>query len=237
MSDKEERKISLEKRRQMLANLEKARAARAKNVAAKKDNIIIDEKTEEKEEKEPVEDIDEETPDSKLAPPEIKHQCLCGRKYVRKDGLFRHQQKCEVWLEERAEDAEQEEEIAEIKAEREAAEKKPVKKKRAKKVKVVVKEPEPESEESESEEEEVKPKPKPKPIPMPAPPKKKNIVPSAEPKYHNGQEPLQKYTMAEWRAIHEKQQRDRYEAESRRKFEEQEDRINRLKKAMMSGGI
>lgn len=237
MSDKEERKISLEKRRQMLANLEKARAARAKNVAAKKDNIIIDEKTEEKEEKEPVEDIDEETPDSKLAPPEIKHQCLCGRKYVRKDGLFRHQQKCEVWLEERAEDAEQEEEIAEIKAEREAAEKKPVKKKRAKKVKVVVKEPEPESEESESEEEEVKPKPKPKPIPMPAPPKKKNIVPSAEPKYHNGQEPLQKYTMLEWKAIHEKQQRDRYEAESRRKFEEQEDRINRLKKAMMSGGI
>jgi len=230
MSDKEERKISLEKRRQMLANLEKARATRAKNVAAKKENVVIDEKKEE--EKEPVEDIDEETPDSKVAPPEIKHQCLCGRKYVRKDGLFRHQQKCEVWLEERAEDAEQEEEIAEIKAEREAAEKKPVKKKRAKKVKVVVKEPEPEESESE-EEEEVKPKP----IPMPAPPKKKNIVPSAEPKYHNGQEPLQKYTMAEWKALHEKQQRDRYEAESRRKFEEQEDRINRLKRAMMSGGI
>ena len=233
MSDKEERKISLEKRRQMLANLEKARAARAKNVAAKKDNIIIDEKKEEKEEKEPVVDIDEETPDSKLAPPEIKHQCLCGRKYVRKDGLFRHQQKCEVWLEERAEDAEQEEEIAEIKAEREAAEKKAApKKKRAKKVKMVVKEPEPEESESE-EEEEVKPKP----IPEPAPPKKKNIVPSAEPKYHNGQEPLEKYTMAEWKALHEKQQRDRYEAESRRKFEEQEDRINRLKKAMMAGGI
>ena len=168
-------------------------------------------------------DIDEETPDSKLAPPEIKHQCLCGRKYVRKDGLFRHQQKCEVWLEERAEDAEQEEEIAEIKAEREAAEKKAApKKKRAKKVKVVVKEPEPEESESE-EEEEVKPKP----IPEPAPPKKKNIVPSAEPKYHSGQEPLEKYTMAEWKALHEKQQRDRYEAESRRKFEEQEDRINR----------
>ena len=190
MSDKEERKISLEKRRQMLANLEKARAARAKNVAAKKDNIIIDEKKEEKGEKEPVVDIDEETPDSKLAPPEIKHQCLCGRKYVRKDGLFRHQQKCEVWLEERAEDAEQEEEIAEIKAEREAAEKKAApKKKRAKKVKVVVKEPEPEESESE-EEEEVKPKP----IPEPAPPKKKNIVPSAEPKYHSGQEPLEKIT-------------------------------------------
>ena len=231
MSDKEERKISLEKRRQMLANLEKARAARAKNVAAKKDNIIIDEKKEEK--KEEKEDIDEETPDSKLAPPEIKHQCLCGRKYVRKDGLFRHQQKCEVWLEERAEEAEQEEEIAEIKAEREAAEKKAApKKKRAKKVKVVVKEPEPEESESE-EEEEVKPKP----IPEPAPPKKKNIVPSAEPKYHSGQEPLEKYTMAEWKALHEKQQRDRYEAESRRKFEEQEDRINRLKKAMMAGGI
>jgi len=233
MSDKEERKISLEKRRQMLANLEKARAARAKNVAAKKDNIIIDEKKEEKGEKEPVVDIDEETPDSKLAPPEIKHQCLCGRKYVRKDGLFRHQQKCEVWLEERAEDAEQEEEIAEIKAEREAAEKKAApKKKRAKKVKVVVKEPEPEESESE-EEEEVKPKP----IPEPAPPKKKNIVPSAEPKYHSGQEPLEKYTMAEWKALHEKQQRDRYEAESRRKFEEQEDRINRLKQGMMAGGI
>lgn len=231
MSDKEERKISLEKRRQMLANLEKARAARAKNVAAKKDNIIIDEKKEEK--KEEKEDIDEETPDSKLAPPEIKHQCLCGRKYVRKDGLFRHQQKCEVWLEERAEDAEQEEEIAEIKAEREAAEKKAApKKKRAKKVKVVVKEPEPEESESE-EEEEVKPKP----IPEPAPPKKKNIVPSAEPKYHSGQEPLEKYTMAEWKALHEKQQRDRYEAESRRKFEEQEDRINRLKQGMMAGGI
>jgi len=234
MSDKEERKISLEKRRQMLANLEKARATRAKNLAAKKDNIIIDEKKEEKkEEKEPVGDIDEETPDSKLAPPEIKHQCLCGRKYVRKDGLFRHQQKCEVWLEERAEDAEQEEEIAEIKAEREAAEKKAApKKKRAKKVKVVVKEPEPEESESE-EEKEVKPKS----IPEPAPPKKKNIVPSAEPKYHSGQEPLEKYTMAEWKALHEKQQRDRYEAESRRKFEEQEERINRLKKAMMSGGI
>jgi len=233
MSDKEERKISLEKRRQMLANLEKARAARAKNVAAKKDNIIIDEKKEEKGEKEPVVDIDEETPDSKLAPPEIKHQCLCGRKYVRKDGLFRHQQKCEVWLEERAEDAEQEEEIAEIKAEREAAEKKAApKKKRAKKVKVVVKEPEPEESESE-EEEEVKPKP----IPEPAPPKKKNIVPSAEPKYHSGQEPLEKYTMSEWKALHEKQQRDRYEAESRRKFEEQEDRINRLKQGMMAGGI
>jgi len=233
MSDKEERKISLEKRRQMLANLEKARATRAKNLAAKKDNIIIDEKKEEKEEKEPVVDIDEETPDSKLAPPEIKHQCLCGRKYVRKDGLFRHQQKCEVWLEERAEEAEQEEEIAEIKAEREAAEKKAApKKKRAKKVKVVVKEPEPEESESE-EEEEVKPKP----IPEPAPPKKKNIVPSAEPKYHSGQEPLEKYTMAEWKALHEKQQRDRYEAESRRKFEEQEDRISRLKKAMMAGGI
>ena len=231
MSDKEERKISLEKRRQMLANLEKARAARAKNVAAKKDNIIIDEKKEEK--KEEKEDIDEETPDSKLAPPEIKHQCLCGRKYVRKDGLFRHQQKCEVWLEERAEEAEQEEEIAEIKAEREAAEKKAApKKKRAKKVKVVVKEPEPEESESE-EEEEVKPKP----IPEPAPPKKKNIVPSAEPKYHSGQEPLEKYTMAEWKALHEKQQRDRYEAESRRKFEEQEDRINRLKQGMMAGGI
>ena len=233
MSDKEERKISLEKRRQMLANLEKARAARAKNVAAKKDNIIIDEKKEEK--KEEKEDIDEETPDSKLAPPEIKHQCLCGRKYVRRDGLFRHQQKCEVWLEERAEEAEQEEEIAEIKAEREAAEKKAApKKKRAKKVKVVVKEPEPEESESE-EEEEVKPKPK--PIPEPAPPKKKNIVPSAEPKYHNGQEPLEKYTMEEWRIKHEQDKLARYEAESRKKFEEQEDRISRLKKAMMAGGI
>lgn len=231
MSDKEERKISLEKRRQMLANLEKARATRAKNLAAKKDNIIIDEKKEEK--KEEKEDIDEETPDSKLAPPEIKHQCLCGRKYVRKDGLFRHQQKCEVWLEERAEEAEQEEEIAEIKAEREAAEKKAApKKKRAKKVKVVVKEPEPEESESE-EEEEVKPKP----IPEPAPPKKKNIVPSAEPKYHNGQEPLEKYTMEEWRIKHEQEKLARYEAESRKKFEEQEDRINRLKKAMMAGGI
>ena len=233
MSDKEERKISLEKRRQMLANLEKARATRAKNLAAKKDNIIIDEKKEEKkEEKEPVVDIDEETPDSKLAPPEIKHQCLCGRKYVRKDGLFRHQEKCKVWLEERAEDAEQEEEIAEIKAEREAAEKKPVKKKRAKKVKIVVKEPEPEESESE-EEKEVKPKP----IPEPAPPKKKNIVPSAEPKYHNGQEPLEKYTMEEWRIKHEQDKLARYEQESRKKFEEQEDRINRLKKAMMAGGI
>ena len=232
MSDKEERKISLEKRRQMLANLEKARATRAKNLAAKKENVIIDEKKEE--EKEPVEDIDEETPDSKVAPPEIKHQCLCGRKYVRKDGLFRHQEKCKVWLEERAEDAEQEEEIAEIKAEREAAEKKPVKKKRAKKVKMVVKEPEPEPESEESEEEE---EVKPKPIPEPEPPKKRNIVPSAEPKYHSGQEPLEKFTMAEWKALHEKQQRDRYEAESRRKFEEQEDRINRLKRAMMSGGI
>ena len=232
MSDKEERKISLEKRRQMLANLEKARAARAKNVAAKKDNIIIDEKKEEKGEKEPVADIDEETPDSKLAPPEIKHQCLCGRKYVRKDGLFRHQEKCKVWLEERAEDAEQEEEIAEIKAEREAAEKKPVKKKRAKKVKIVVKEPEPEESENE-EEKEVKPKP----IPEPAPPKKKNIVPSAEPKYHNGQEPLEKYTMEEWRIKHEQDKLARYEAESRKKFEEQEDRISRLKKAMMAGGI
>lgn len=234
MSDKEERKISLEKRRQMLANLEKARATRAKNLAAKKDNIIIDEKKEEKkEEKEPVGDIDEETPDSKLAPPEIKHQCLCGRKYVRRDGLFRHQQKCEVWLEQRAEEAEQEEEIAEIKAEREAAEKKAApKKKRAKKVKVVVKEPEPEESESE-EEEEVKPKP----IPEPAPPKKKNIVPSAEPKYHNGQEPLEKYTMEEWRIKHEQEKLARYEAESRKKFEEQEDRINRLKKAMMAGGI
>jgi len=236
MSDKEERKISLEKRRQMLANLEKARATRAKNLAAKKDNIIIDEKKEEKEEKEPVVDIDEETPDSKLAPPEIKHQCLCGRKYVRKDGLFRHQQKCEVWLEQRAEEAEQEEEIAEIKAEREAAEKKAApKKKRAKKVKMVVKEPEPEESESEEEEEEVKPKPK--PIPEPAPPKKKNIVPSAEPKYHNGQEPLEKYTMEEWRIKHEQDKLARYEAESRKKFEEQEDRINRLKKAMMAGGI
>ena len=234
MSDKEERKISLEKRRQMLANLEKARATRAKNLAAKKDNIIIDEKKEEK--KEEKEDIDEETPDSKLAPPEIKHQCLCGRKYVRRDGLFRHQQKCEVWLEERAEEAEQEEEIAEIKAEREAAEKKPVKKKRAKKVKMVVKEPEPEPEESESEEEE-EVKPKPKPIPEPAPPKKKNIVPSAEPKYHNGQEPLEKYTMEEWRIKHEQDKLARYEAESRKKFEEQEDRISRLKKAMMAGGI
>ena len=232
MSDKEERKISLEKRRQMLANLEKARATRAKNLAAKKDNIIIDEKKEEKGEKEPVADIDEETPDSKLAPPEIKHQCLCGRKYVRKDGLFRHQEKCKVWLEERAEDAEQEEEIAEIKAEREAAEKKPVKKKRAKKVKIVVKEPEPEESESE-EEKEVKPKP----IPEPAPPKKKNIVPSAEPKYHNGQEPLEKYTMEEWRIKHEQDKLARYEAESRKKFEEQEDRISRLKKAMMAGGI
>jgi hypothetical protein len=234
MSDKEERKISLEKRRQMLANLEKARATRAKNLAAKKDNIIIDEKKEEKkEEKEPVVDIDEETPDSKLAPPEIKHQCLCGRKYVRKDGLFRHQEKCKVWLEERAEDAEQEEEIAEIKAEREAAEKKAEpKKKRAKKVKMVVKEPEPEESENE-EEKEVKPKP----IPEPAPPKKKNIVPSAEPKYHNGQEPLEKYTMEEWRIKHEQDKLARYEQESRKKFEEQEDRINRLKKAMMAGGI
>ena len=95
-----------------------------------------------------------------------------------------------------------------------------------------MKEPEPEESESE-EEEEVKPKP----IPEPAPPKKKNIVPSAEPKYHSGQEPLEKYTMAEWKALHEKQQRDRYEAESRRKFEEQEDRINRLKQGMMAGGI
>ena len=234
MSDKEERKISLEKRRQMLANLEKARATRAKNLAAKKDNIIIDEKKEEKkEEKEPVVDIDEETPDSKLAPPEIKHQCLCGRKYVRKDGLFRHQEKCKVWLEERAEDAEQEEEIAEIKAEREAAEKKAEpKKKRAKKVKMVVKEPEPEESENE-EEKEVKPKP----IPESAPPKKKNIVPSAEPKYHNGQEPLEKYTMEEWRIKHEQDKLARYEQESRKKFEEQEDRINRLKKAMMAGGI
>ena len=101
---------------------------------------------------------------------------------------------------------------------------------------MVVKEPEPEPEESESEEEE-EVKPKPKPIPEPAPPKKKNIVPSAEPKYHNGQEPLEKYTMEEWRIKHEQDKLARYEAESRKKFEEQEDRINRLKKAMMAGGI
>jgi len=231
MSDKEERKISLEKRRQMLKNLEKARATRAKNLAEKKENVVIDEKTEEKTEKK--EDPDEETADSKVAPPEVKHQCLCGRKYVRKDGLFRHQEKCPVWLEERAEDAEQEEEIAEIKAEREAEEKENVKpkKKRAKKVKVVVEEKV--EEEVEEEPEEVKPKP----IPEPAPPKKKNIVPSAEPKYHNGQEPLEKFTMEEWRQKHEADKLARYEAASRKKFEEQEDRIRRLKAGMMSGGI
>ena len=228
MSDKEERKISLDKRRQMLKNLEKARATRAKNLAEKKENVVIDEGK-----KEPVEEIDEETADSKVAPPETKHECLCGRKYVRKDGLFRHQQKCAVWIEERAEDAEQEEEIAEIKAEREAEEKENVKpkKKRAKKVKVVVEEKV--EEEVEEEPEEVKPKP----IPPPAPPKKKNIVPSAEPRYHNGQEPLEKFTMEEWRQKHEADKLARYEAASRKKFEEQEDRIRRLKAGMMSGGI
>ena len=227
MSDKEERKISLDKRRQMLKNLEKARATRAKNLAEKKENVVIDEGK-----KEPVEEIDEETADSKVAPPEVKHECLCGRKYKRKDGLFRHQQKCAVWIEERAEDAEQEEEIAEIKAEREAEEKENVKpkKKRAKKVNIVVEE---KVEVEEEEEEEVKPKP----IPPPAPPKKKNIVPSAEPKYHNGQEPLEKFTMEEWRQKHEAEKLARYEAASRKKFEEQEDRIRRLKAGMMSGGI
>ena len=228
MSDKEERKISLDKRRQMLKNLEKARATRAKNLAEKKENVVIDEGK-----KEPVEEIDEETADSKVAPPETKHECLCGRKYKRKDGLFRHQQKCVVWIEERAEDAEQEEEIAEIKAEREEAEKENVKpkKKRAKKVNIVVEEKV--EEEVEEEPEEVKPKP----IPEPAPPKKKNIVPSAEPRYHNGQEPLEKYTMEEWRLKHEQDKLARYEAASRKKFEEQEDRIRRLKAGMMSGGI
>jgi len=227
MSDKEERKISLDKRRQMLKNLEKARATRAKNLAEKKENVVIDEKPEVK-----IEDPDEETADSKVAPPEVKHECLCGRKYKRKDGLFRHQQKCAVWIEERAEDAEQEEEIAEIKAEREEAEKENVKpkKKRVKKVKVVV-------EEKVEEEEEVEEEVKPKPIPEPAPPKKKNIVPSAEPKYHNGQEPLEKFTMEEWRQKHEADKLARYEAASRKKFEEQEDRIRRLKAGMMSGGI
>ena len=227
MSDKEERKISLEKRRQMLKNLEKARATRAKNLAEKKENVVIDEGK-----KEPVEEIDEETADSKVAPPEVKHECLCGRKYKRKDGLFRHQQKCVVWIEERAEDAEQEEEIAEIKAEREEAEKENVKpkKKRAKKVNIVV-------EEKVEVEEEVEEEVKPKPIPPPAPPKKKNIVPSAEPRYHNGQEPLEKFTMEEWRQKHEADKLARYEAASRKKFEEQEDRIRRLKAGMMSGGI
>ena len=227
MSDKEERKISLEKRRQMLKNLEKARATRAKNLAEKKENVVIDEGK-----KEPVEEIDEETADSKVAPPEVKHECLCGRKYKRKDGLFRHQQKCAVWIEERAEDAEQEEEIAEIKAEREAEEKENVKpkKKRAKKVNIVV-------EEKVEVEEEVEEEVKPKPIPPPAPPKKKNIVPSAEPRYHNGQEPLEKFTMEEWRQKHEADKLARYEAASRKKFEEQEDRIRRLKAGMMSGGI
>jgi len=227
MSDKEERKISLDKRRQMLKNLEKARATRAKNLAEKKENVVIDEKPEVK-----IEDPDEETADSKVAPPEVKHECLCGRKYKRKDGLFRHQQKCVVWIEERAEDAEQEEEIAEIKAEREEAEKENVKpkKKRVKKVKVVV-------EEKVEEEEEVEEEVKPKPIPEPAPPKKKNIVPSAEPRYHNGQEPLEKFTMEEWRQKHEADKLARYEAASRKKFEEQEDRIRRLKAGMMSGGI
>ena len=228
MSDKEERKISLDKRRQMLKNLEKARATRAKNLAEKKENVVIDEKPEVK-----IEDPDEETPDSKVAPPETKHECLCGRKYKRKDGLFRHQQTCAVWIEERAEDAEQEEEIAEIKAEREAEEKENVKpkKKRAKKVKVVVEEKVEDAEVEEVEEE------KPKPIPPQAPPKKKNIVPSAEPKYHNGQEPLEKYTMEEWRLKHEQDKLARYEAASRKKFEEQEDRIRRLKAGMMAGGI
>ena len=232
MSDKEERKISLEKRRQMLKNLEKARATRAKNLAEKKVNVVIEEKNEEKSEEK--EDIDEETADSKPAPPEVKHQCLCGRKYVRKDGLFRHQEKCPVWLEERAEEAEQEEEIAEIKAEREAAEKENVKpkKKRAKKVKVVV-----EEEVEDAEVEEVEVEENPNPIPQPAPPKKKNIVPSAEPKYHNGQEPLEKFTMEEWRIKHEQDKLARYEAASRKKFEEQEDRIRRLKAGMMAGGI
>ena len=70
-----------------------------------------------------------------------------------------------------------------------------------------------------------------------APPKKKNIVPSAEPRYHNGQEPLEKFTMEEWRQKHEQDKLARYEAASRKKFEEQEDRIRRLKAGMMSGGI
>ena len=270
MNDKEARQISLDKRKQMLKNLELARDTRAKKLAEEKND------TGEKKEKE-----------TGSGSKKKAFECVCGKGYVTKAGLGKHKKTCKVVIavveKEKEEPTDDEKDVGgseqedsdsdytdsedeeteaekykrlkrekreeEKKARREAKKIEDKKKKRKeynetaydnklsknkKNVKLEIKE---EKEVVEKEVVEEK-KPEPKPIPAPAPPPvKKNIVPSAEPKYHNGQEPVEKYSMAEWKALHEKQQKDRYERESRIKFEQQEQRINRLKQAMMAGGI
>ena len=262
MNDKETRQISLDKRKQMLKNLELARDTRAKNLAKDKESG-----TPEKKKKETLKDF----------------KCVCGKFYVSNAGLKKHIKICKVVSanvetekEDDTEDDEDEggseQEISDSDSEDEETEKEKIKRlkrekreeekkerreakkiedkkkkrkeyngtaydnklaKNKKNVKLEIKEQE-EVEEEVVEEKKVEPKPIPPPAP---PPVKKNIVPSAEPKYHNGQAPVEKYSMAEWKALHEKQQKDRYERESRIKFEQQEQRINRLKQAMMQGGI
>jgi len=262
MNDKETRQISLDKRKQMLKNLELARDTRAKNLAKDKESG-----TPEKKKKETLKDF----------------KCVCGKFYVSNAGLKKHIKICKVVADNVEEEKEDEtdddddeggseQEISDSDSEEEETEKEKIKRlqreerereklarrqskikadkkkarvdenakhyakriaKNKKNVKLEIKEQE-EVEEEVVEEKKVEPKPIPPPAP---PPVKKNIVPSAEPKYHNGQAPVEKYSMAEWKALHEKEKKDRYERESRIKFEQQEQRINRLKQAMMQGGI
>ena len=262
MNDKETRQISLDKRKQMLKNLELARDTRAKNLAKDKESG-----TSEKKKKETLKEF----------------KCVCGKFYVSNAGLKKHIKICKVVADNVEEEKEDEtdddedeggseQEISDSDSEDEETEKEKIKRlkrekreeekkerreakikedkkkkrkeynetaydnklaKKKKNVKLEIKEQE-EVEEEVVEEKKVEPKPIPPPAP---PPVKKNIVPSAEPKYHNGQAPVEKYSMAEWKALHEKEKKDRYDRESRIKFEQQEQRINRLKQAMMQGGI
>ena len=75
MNDKESRQISLDKRKQMLKNLELARDTRAKNLAKDKESG-----TPEKKKKETLKEF----------------KCVCGKFYVSNPGLKKHIKICKV---------------------------------------------------------------------------------------------------------------------------------------------
>ena len=265
MSELTEEQIKQAKREQMLQNLERGRKVRAENLKlAKQRNLKRNVESKEKESpKDTLEDKksnekETTTPKTKTPPTISNFVCVCGKKLTTKATLKRHEGICRFYQEktnefgeivEKTDDnvkVDIEPKIVEqeaVKSDDEDVEIQVIKRKKPKKKKVVV------VEEEESSDEE----PAPKNVIIkqaPKPPKvekqethipKKSIVPSAHNKHTHLQpdhfEKEERYTIAQFRAIVERENKKKQEKAIQDKRLKEDMRLKSIIENMRNGGI
>lgn len=252
MSELTEEQIKQAKREQMLQNLERGRKVRAENLKlAKQRNLKRNVESKEKESpKDTLEDNKsnktESAPKTKTPPRDkSKFVCVCGKQLASKYSLRQHEGICKIYQEQTTELEETEEKPKEIeiekendeavKSEDEDVEVQVIKRKKPKKKKVVIVEEE-ESEDEEPKNVIIKQAPKQeKPIP------KKSIVPSAHNKHTHLQpdhfEKEERYTIAQFRAIVERENKKKQEKAIQDKRLKEDMRLKSIIENMRNGGI